>query len=74
MPMHNRLHQLKELLAPGRVQIGTVVAQADGMATVELPGGGQVRAKGDATSGKVFVQDEVILGPAPNLPAFVDVI
>lgn len=74
MQMHNRLHQLKELLAPGRVQIGTVVAHADGMATVELPGGGQMRAKGDATSGKVFVQDEVIQGPAPNLPAFVDVI
>ncbi len=74
MQMHNLFHQLQELLAPGRVQIGTVVAYADGMATVELPGGGQVHAKGEATSGKVFVQDGVIQGPAPNLPAFVDVI
>ena len=73
--MPNLYQQLKELLAPGRVQIGEVVAYADGIATVDLPGAGQVRAKGQAQVGdKVFVQDGVIQGPAPDLPVFVDVI
>jgi len=73
--MPNAFVQLKELLAPGRVQIATVVSVADGMAVLELPGGGQIRARGDASgSGKVFVQDGVIQGPAPDLPVFVDVI
>jgi len=73
--MPNLFQQFKELLAPGRVQIGTVVAYADGVATVELPGGGLIRARGQATVGaKVFVQDGVVQGPAPDLPVIVDVI
>ena len=75
MPMHNRFHQLLQQIAPGRVQIGTVLAYAQGVATVGLPGGGTVRARGEAAvGGKVFVQDGVIQGPAPDLPVFVDVI
>ena len=67
--------QPKELLAPGRVQLGEVTAYAEGMATVDLPGGGQLRARGQASVGtKVFVQDGVIQGPAPDLPMIVDVI
>ena len=66
---------LKEILAPGRVQIGTVVAYVDGTATLELPGGGQIRARGQAAvRAKVFFKDGVIQGPAPDLPLFVDVI
>jgi len=73
--MPNLYQQLKELLAPGRVQIGEVVAYAEGVATINLPGAAQIRARGHATVGaKVFVQDGVIQGPAPNLPVFVDVI
>ena len=67
--MSNLYAHIKELLAPERVQIGTVVAYADGVATVDLPGGGQIRARGQAaTGGKVFVQGGVIQGPAPDLP------
>ncbi|ADU97861.1 hypothetical protein [Alicycliphilus denitrificans] len=73
--MPNLYQQLRELLAPGRVQIGEVVAYTDGVATIDLPGAGQVRARGEAAvGGKVFVQDGVIQGPAPDLPVFVDVI
>lgn len=73
--MPNLYQQLRELLAPGRLQIGEVVAYADGVATINLPGAGQIRARGEATvGGKVFVQDGVIQGPAPDLPVFVDVI
>jgi len=73
--MPNFYGQLKELLAPGRVQIATVVSVADGVAVLELPGGGQIRARGETSgSGKVYVQDGVIQGPAPDLPLYVDVI
>lgn len=74
--MSNLYVQLKDLLAPGRSQIGTISAYADGVATLDLPGGGQIRARGPAASvgQKVFVQDGVIQGPAPNLPLIVDVI
>jgi len=73
--MPNLFQQFKDLLAPGRVQIGEVVAYADGIATLTLPGGGQIRARGEATvGGKVFVQDGVLQGPARNLPVVVDVI
>lgn len=71
--MPNLFAQFKELMAPGRVQIGQVTAYAEGIATVTLPGGGQIRARGQASvGGKVFVQDGVIQGPAPNLPVVVD--
>ena len=73
--MPNVFGQLQELLKPGRVQIASVVSVEDGMAVLELPGGGQMSARGAATvGGNVFVQDGVIQGPAPNLPLFVDVV
>ena len=73
--MSNLYRDLQDLLGPGRVQIGTVVAYEDGTATLELPGGGWTRARGQAAvDTKVFVQDGVIQGPAPNLPVIVDVI
>ena len=46
--MPNLFLQLKELLAPGRVQIATVVYCANGSTIVELPGAGQVRVRGEA--------------------------
>lgn len=73
--MSNIYAQLKELLDPAPVQIATVISVADGVAVLELPGGGRVRARGAATvGGKVFFQGEVIQGAAPDLPTFVDVI
>ena len=73
--MPNLYQQLRELLEPGRVQIGEVVAYADGVATVSLSGAGRIRARGEAAVGSmVYVQDGVIQGPAPDLPLFVDVI
>ena len=73
--MPNLYQELRQLLAPDLVQIGEVVAYEDGVATISLPGAGQIRARGAATVGsKVFVQGEVIQGPAPDLPIVVDVI
>lgn len=67
--MHNAYKQLADLLAPGPLQIGTVQAWADGIATVALPGDALVRARGQADIGaRVFVRDGVIDGPAPELP------
>ena len=71
--MPNLFAQFRELMAPGRVQVAQVTAYTDGVATLTLPGGGQIRARGQASvGGKVFVQDGVIQGPAPNLPVVVD--
>lgn len=73
--MPNVFGQLQELLKPSRVQIASVVSVEDGMAVLELPGGGRMSARGAATvDSNVFVQDGVIQGPAPNLPLFVDMI
>lgn len=73
--MSSLYHVLQDMFAPGREQIATVAAYADGVATLTLPGGGQMRARGEATVGtKVFVRDQVVLGPAPDLPVVVDVI
>ena len=73
--MPNVFGQLQDLIKPGRVQIALVVSVEDGRAVLELPGGGQMSARGAATvGGNVFVQDGVIQGPAPDLPLFVDVI
>jgi hypothetical protein len=57
-------------LLPGRpLQVGTVLAMSGEVATVELPGGGILQARGQATvSQRVFVRDGVIEGAAPNLP------
>jgi len=39
------------------------------VAAVELPGGGRLQARGQATVGqRVFVRDGVIEGAAPDLP------
>ncbi len=67
--MRNLFAEFSALLAPGPLQVGTVVSISDGIATIDLPGGGRLRARGDATPGAiVFVRDGVIEGPAPDLP------
>jgi hypothetical protein len=67
--MRNPFKQLIDLLPQHPLQVGTVTAYADGVATVELPGGGTVQGRGEASVGDhVFVRDDVIEGPAPVLP------
>ena len=67
--MRNPFAEFKALLAPGPVQVGEVIAYAGGVATVQVPGGGTLRARGEATVGqRVFVRDGAIEGPATALP------
>ena len=73
--MSNLYNRFKAIVGPGPLQIGEVTAYADGIATVTLPGGGQARARGETQLGaKVFIQDGKVIGPAPDLPVYVDFI
>ena len=46
-----------------------MLSVTSGIASIELPGGGVLKARGDATTGQqVFVRGGVIEGTAPNLP------
>lgn len=57
-----------DLLPARDLQVGTVTAIANGVATVELPGGGVLRARGEAAIGDlVFVRDGLIESQAPSL-------
>lgn len=67
--MSNPYKALLGLLPHRPLQVGTVQSVDAGVAIVELPGGGVIRARGDATVGqRVFVRDGAIEGPAPILP------
>ena len=67
--MPNPLQSLKQLLAGPPQQVGQVVAVAGNLATIELPGGAQIKARGSAMVGQhVFKQGGLILGDAPTLP------
>ncbi len=67
--MHNLYEQFRQLIPDPPLQAGTVVGVGSGVVTVALPGGGLIRARGNATVGQtVFVRDEVIEGIAPSLP------
>ena len=67
--MHNLYEQFLQLIPDPALQAGTVVGVGSGVVTVALPGGGLIRARGEATVGQnVFVRDEVIEGTAPSLP------
>jgi hypothetical protein len=59
----------KDLMREPRLLVGTVAFIDNGTASITLPGGGVVRARGTATVGQqVFVRNRVIEGPAPSLP------
>ncbi len=65
----NPFRQLIDLLPNPPVQVGTVVAVAEGAVHVTLPGGASLLARGQATVGdRVFIRGEVIEGSAPALP------
>nr|WP_211945472.1 hypothetical protein [Cupriavidus yeoncheonensis] len=66
--MRNPYKILRDLMPDPPLQVGTIVSAANGVATVQLPGGGLLQARGTITSGRVFVRDGVIEGAAPSLP------
>ena len=65
----NLFKQFLDLIPPRPLEVGTVQGIiSSGIANVELPGGGVLQARGEATIGqRVFVRDGVIEGPAPDL-------
>jgi hypothetical protein len=66
--MHNVYEQFRQLLSDPPLQVGTVSEIGTGVVTVQLPGGGTVRARGSANiSARVFVRDGVVEAVAPNL-------
>jgi hypothetical protein len=66
--MTNLFRQFLNLLPDPALQVGDVTSVVDGIATVALPGGGTIQARGTATVGQaVFVRGGVIEGPAPSL-------
>ena len=66
--MFNIFQLFKSLIPQEPVQIGTVIAFSGGVARVELPGGGLLYARGQASVGqRVFVRGAAIEGQAPAL-------
>jgi hypothetical protein len=67
--MLNLFTEFKRLLPNVPLQVGTVVGNDNGVFSIELPGGGILKARGNSYVGqKVFVRDGVIEGTAPALP------
>lgn len=67
--MRNPYKLLRDLLPEPPLQVGTVTAIANGVATIQMPGAGTATARGDATVGqRVFFRNDVIEGIAPALP------
>lgn len=67
--MRNLYKAFLDLIPDPALQTGTVTSVSNNIALVELPGGGEIKARGDATVGqKVFVRGGVIEGQAPILP------
>lgn len=67
--MTNLFKQFLDLIPDPALQIGTVTSVSNNIATITLPGGGTLTARGEATVGQqVFVRSGVIEGSAPQLP------
>ena len=66
--MSNLYKQFMDLQSPKPLEVGTVAFVINGVASVDLPGGGRLQARGVAKAGqRVFVRDGVIEGEAPSL-------
>ena len=66
--MHNLYEQFRQLLPAPPLQAGIVTEVGSGVVTVQLPGGGVLRARGSADVGqRVFVRDGVVQAIAPSL-------
>ncbi len=62
--MHNLYQQFRALLPDPPLQVGTAIEVIGGVVTVQMPGGGLLKARGDALVGqKVFVRDAVVDEP-----------
>jgi hypothetical protein len=67
--MRNLYKAFLDLIPDPALQVGVVQSVANNIATLEMPGGGLLKARGDAQVGQtVFVRGGVIEGPAPSLP------
>ena len=70
--MDNQYQQFKAVFPDTPLFVGTVQSVSGGVATVELPDGGILRARGSAAIGtQVWVRDGVLEGDAPALPVAV---
>ena len=66
--MHNLYEQFRQLLPDPPLQAGIVTEVGSGVVTVQLPGGGVLRARGSAdVDQRVFVRDGVVQAIAPSL-------
>lgn len=66
--MRNLYEQFRQLIPEPPLQAGTVIEIGSGVVTVALPGGGLIKARGNAAVGqKVFVRDDAVEGIAPSL-------
>ena len=66
--MGNLLKQFRSLIPDSPLLVGDVLSVAGNIATIELPDGAIVSARGVATVGqRVFVKDGLIEGLAPSL-------
>lgn len=66
--MSNIYREFLDLIPARPLEVGDVIAISNGVATIELPGGGIIQARGQATtSQRVFVRDGIIEGPSPTL-------
>lgn len=64
----NPYARLVGILPKRPLMVGTVTSVDNGVAVIELPGGGTDKARGDATVGQhVFFRDGAIEGLAPSL-------
>jgi hypothetical protein len=65
----NLFRQFLDLIPDPALQVGTVASITNGIVSITMPGGGVLKARGEATVGQtVFVRGGVIEGPAPTLP------
>lgn len=66
--MANLYKQFLDLQPPKPLEVGTVLFISNGIANIEMPGGGVLQARGQAAQGqRVFVRDGLIEGEAPTL-------
>jgi len=71
--VRNPFQQFLALIPDPALQVGVVLAVVNDIATIELPGGGQVSARGPGVDhtlvgARVFVRAGVVEGLAPDLP------
>lgn len=64
----NPYRALLNLLPQRPLQVGDVIAYTNGVATIQVPGGGVAQARGTTSIGtRVFFRDGAIEGDAPSL-------